>query len=247
MGSTGKMMVTVINGHVTGIPTYFPSPDGDARKNQLIMNITVNGKKKTDGTRPATIIPVKIWGKYGNIAAHQLKNGSCVNVTGELSSWRRDTGKTENGKRVFEERISINCDSFMHGGATGKELAELVNKNIAELNDAKAKGTIRPDAPLTIDIMLKKPEPTVVPDFNIALANQTGMYGNAKVWTKDRGFLGTNAAVSVAAPRNNAVSMGSAVIDEKINKLESLIAQVQAMNASAAQTESVDGFAAVGV
>jgi single-stranded DNA-binding protein len=232
----GKMLVSIMNGHVTGTPTFFVDPSGDAKKHQLTINVTVNGPKKKDGTRDADTIPCKIWGKYGAIAAHQLDNGSGVNIIGELKTWKRDTGKVNAaGKKEFDEKITIRVDNFFHTGATGKEGVALVTRNIAAFENAKALGQVHPAAICTPEIMLKKPEPVVVPDFNLLVAAQTGRYGFAKVWTKDRGFIGPqNAAAINAAAEAPMVSPNIALDLAELTKMVKILAASQAANAALA-------------
>jgi single-stranded DNA-binding protein len=252
----GKILVQILNGHVTGDTTYFVDASGDPKKNQLIMNVTTNGPKKKDGTRDADTIPCKVWGKYAGIAAHQLANGSGVNIDGELKTWRRDTGKVDpQGKRIFEEKISVKVNTFLHTGATNSEGLALAKKNIAEFEAAKARGEVHPAAICTPEIMLKKPEPVVVPDFNIAVAAQTGKYGFAKVWTKDRGYIGPQNAGASAAAVNTApaasamdvaslIAMVKALAEAQIKPSASApVPEVVPVGAAeAAGAQPVDGF-----
>ncbi len=69
-------------------------------------------------------------------------------------------------------------------------------------------------------------------DYNPQLAQQTGRYGNARVWIKGVGFLGAGA---VGQPVANAIDPAS-----KIAQMEQEIAQMKA--AGGAGAETVDAF-----
>jgi single-stranded DNA-binding protein len=200
MGNFGHARTQWTNAHVTGIPTFFPSPDGNPDRNCLTMNITINERKRKDGTRPSVTMPVKVWGKFANVCAHQLKNGSAINVFGDLKTWRRDTGVVDAaGKRDFDEKISIRMDEFEHCGMTNKENAANIDRNLAAFFARQAQGLERPDARPTGEMLSKVPEPTVIVDYNPVISAQTGMYGNAKVWVKGIGFIGPQNAQAIAA------------------------------------------------
>jgi hypothetical protein len=74
------------------------------------------------------------------------------------------------------------------------------------------------------DILPKK---SAMIDFNPQLAEQTGKYGHAKVWSKDRGFWGnaTPVQAAVAVDTNMAVQQLQAQITALINAQAATVTQ----------------------
>ncbi len=252
----GNAIAILTGAHVAGVPTFFPAADGDPKKHTLILNVMINGRKKKDGSRSVETHAVKFWGKYACIAAHQLKKGSAINVFGVYTTWQRDTGEVKNGKKVIEEKTSVRCDQFEHAGMTQKEVAAMIDVNLAAYYTGIAAGTIHPQTKLTSEMLMKKPELSVYGDYNPALAAQTGMYGNARVFVKGIGWLNGNGQVAQPA---SAIPADKATVDAIARRIVELqqgqLVDVAAMKAAekvevvpnAEVVAPIDAFAAAEV
>jgi hypothetical protein len=167
------------------------------------------------------------------VAACHLDKGRQISLIGELLSHTVDTGVVDAaGKKVMHRRNEVRVDRFWFGGDTLKELTQRVSKNLAAL---VATGT-----PITADLLVKSTRNATV-DYNPALAMQTGMYGNARVWIKGQGFLKAGApvvapAVPVVAPVAGAAPEKSR--EELMKELEDLRANV----AAGAEPAALDAF-----
>jgi hypothetical protein len=253
----GNAIAILTGAHVAGVPTFFPAADGDPKKHTLILNVMINGRKKKDGSRSVTTVPVKFWGKYATVAAHQLKVGSAINVFGVYTTWQRDTGEVKNGKKVIEEKTSVRCDEFFHAGMTNKQIAAMIDANLSAYYAGIAAGTIHPQTKLTSEMLMKKPELSVYGDYNPALAAQTGMYGYARVFVKGIGFLkGDGKVVQPAVPITNDPAAVDAIarriielqLEGKKVDLSTLKVAEKVEEVPAAQVDAgLDAFAAAAV
>jgi hypothetical protein len=91
-----------------------------------------------------------------------------------------------------------------------------INANLAK---AKAEGRLNPDATITAEELIEVTRPAAY-DYNPQLAQQTGRYGNARVWIKGVGFLGAGA-VAVGQPVADAIDPQTK-IDQMQKEIDSM-------------------------
>jgi hypothetical protein len=228
----GKFMVIGLNSHCASAPMFIPGDD--PRRNHTIVTVIANRGKSKAGVDLRAEVTLNIWGKYAGVAACHLDKGRQINFIGELLSHTKDTGAVgADGKKVMHRRNEVRVDRFFFGGDTLKELTSRVGKNLAAIQAA--------GQPITPDALLKSTKSATV-DYNPALAAQTGMYGNARVWIKGQGFLKPGAVAPqqvVAAPAGKVEGKTVEQLQKEMDDLKAAIAQAAAGNAAA----PVDAFA----
>lgn len=225
----GEFIVQGFNAHCAADPIFIPGETPN--KNHAIVTVIANRGKSKAGVDLRSEVTLNIWGKYANVAANHLGKGRQISFTGELLSYTFDTGTVNAaGKKVLHRRNEVRVDKFYFGADTMKELSERVGKNLAAL---QATGQ-----PLTGEALVKAVRNATV-DYNPALAMQTGMYGNARVYIKGQGFLKPGAAVIPAAkvpgPAEREKTMQELMAEKA--KLEADIAK-----AAAGAGAAVDAF-----
>ena len=225
----GKFIVQGINAYCAAAPIFLPG--ADVKKNHTLVTVIANRGTNKAGVEMRSEVTLNIWGKYAGVAACHLDKGRQISFEGELTSYTEDTGLVgANGKKIPHRRNEVRVDKFWFGADTQKELAQRVGKNLAAL---QASGQ-----PLSGDALIKITRNATV-DYNPALAAQTGMYGNARVYIKGQGFLKPGAAVIPAANVPGPV--------EREKTMEQLLAEKQALEAkiaaSAAGAGVVDAYA----
>lgn len=224
----GKIMTTLLNVHCASAPMFIPADD--PKRNHTIVTVIANRGKSKAGVDLRSEVTLNIWGKYAGVAACHLDKGRQINVVGELLSHTKDTGAVgADGKKIMFRRNEVRVDRFWFGGDTLKELTQRVGKNLAALQAA--------GQPITAEALLKSSRSATV-DYNPALAAQTGMYGNARVWIKGQGFLKAGA---VPVQQSAAVPKAKTV-EELQAELAALTAAVKNAQ-SAAVAAPVDAFA----
>lgn len=210
--------VTLTEVYVAGNPTFFPHSDPNKH---LTLVTAIENIKTSDGRDLRNEFTLAFWGKYAQIAALYLEKGRAINVQGRLRTRPIDTGRVKaNGKREIYRVTTVQVDKFEFGRDSMKALSARVNTNIQK---AKAEGLLPPNCTITAEYLLKvEPKPFV--EYNPAIAAQTGLYGNARVFVKGQGFLGPQNAPT-AAPATAPASAGT------VNNatIEALQAQIQAM------------------
>ena len=189
----GEFKALLTGARVAGDPTFIPGTDPS--KNHAIVTVMAN-RKGRDGKDYNEDITVHFWGKSANVAANYLCKGKQVNIEGRLNTRTIDTGQVKpNGKKVLYrivEVLAIRCELL---GDSLKEMAAAFDIGITNLKNS---GRLAPDTQISLTDVLPKKAPMV--DFNPALAAQTGKYGHANVWSKDRGSW--KPAGAAPAPRN---------------------------------------------
>jgi single-stranded DNA-binding protein len=159
----------------------------------MLTVICNRGKKPNTQEEMSDEITLNFWGKYANFAAKYLDVGREINVHGELRSHRHQTGQINpaSQKPIIERRVEILVNRCYFGKDSMKEMGSRVNAKIAALKQA---GRIPVDAILTAEELLAVERPNIG-DYNPAESAVTGKYGNAKVWVKGQGFIGTGGAI----------------------------------------------------
>jgi hypothetical protein len=233
MSNKGKFTVIGENVNVAGVPRLYPMGFDGHTKHCLNFNCIANGGKGADGTEYKTTMAVKGWGPFALALAQILKVGSALVIEGRLSSFMKPTGQVVNGKSTYNNVISITATEVQVIGESKKALNELIAKNVAELVKT---GVVRQEQMgiLTGDTLLKHPDMVMVKEFNAATAMQSGKFGLADIWTKDRGNWSAKPnTVTSAAP---AGVMGG--IDPDM--MAKLRAFMDAMTTTAAPAPVVD-------
>jgi len=236
----GKFVVTGINAHCAAAPMFLPG--ADVKGNHTIITVIVNRGKTKAGVEMKSAVTLNIWGKYAGVAACHLDKGRQINFLGELLDHTKDTGVIgPDGKKIIFRRNEVRVDKFYFGGDTLKELTARVGKNLAMLQAA--------NLPVTAEALIKTSRSATV-DYNPALAAQTGMYGNARVWIKGQGWLKPGAVVAAPAeiPAPAAVVVPAAAPVEG-KSMEALMAEQEELKAALANASAsavaapVDAFA----
>jgi len=216
------------NAHVAGTPTYFPSLT-DPSKSRCLVTVIKNRGKNAQNQDLRDEFTLVFWGKYAGTAAIFLDTGRCISVEGVARPYTTDTGTVRaDGKRNLNRITNIHVRHMEFGADTKKEMIARVTNNIAL---AKSQGLLDPNATITAEFLLNITRPAMH-DYNPAQAEQTGLYGNAKVFIKGRGFIGETAPVITTPPLTavaGAVPVAAEVVagTEEIASLESRLEGLQ--------------------
>jgi len=200
-----KLVLT--NVRLASDPTFFPHPTDTTKHRSLVTVIKNHGKNRTTGLeRKPTEYSLTFWGPYAQTCALYLAKGRAINVEVAPKSYSRETGRVKpTGAKEINRTTTFDVKSFEFSLDSKKELVKRINTNLAT---AKAQGRLNPDATITAEELILVVRPQAY-DYNPAVAAQTGMYGNAKVYIKGAGFLGgghvAGAAGAVPAGNNDAL------------------------------------------
>ena len=197
----GAMKVQLLNVRVAGKPTFMPG--SEPKRNHTMLTVICNrGKKPNTQEEMSDEITLNFWGKYADFAAKYLDVGREVNIDGELRSHRHQTGTVNptTGKQNIERRVEVLVNRCYIGKDSMKEMSARMNAKIAALI---AGGRLPQGTVLTAEELLAVDRPDIG-DYNPAIHDATGVYGNAKIWRKGTGFVGTGAAS--AAPGTGDVA-----------------------------------------
>lgn len=226
-----KLVLT--NVRLASDPTFFPHPT-DAKKHRSLVTVIKNhGKNKTTGLeRTPTEYSLTFWGSYAQTCALYLAKGRAINVEVAPKSYSRETGQVKaSGAKEINRTTTFDVKSFEFSLDSKKELVKRINTNLAI---AKAQGRLNPDATITAEELINVVRPQAY-DFNMQVASQTGMYGNAKVYIKGQGFLGT--VMPGAAPVS---AIPPAADNVMIAEMEKRIAVLKAAGGQPAATPVPD-------
>lgn len=180
----GNAKFDLTNARCLNDPIIIPSAS-DPTKNHTLITVIANRGKTKAGKQLTTVLPLSFWGPYAAVAAVHLKKGRQINVNGDLVSFLMDTGVVTNGKPQRFLRVEGRVAEFEFAGETMKELTARIEKNIASY---KAAGRIPAAVNVTGQELLAVQRPKSV-KFDMALASQTGMFGNARVFVKGQGWM----------------------------------------------------------
>lgn len=198
--------VLLTSARVARVPTFIPgnTPEG----NHAIVTVMVN-RKGRDGKVYTDAFTVHLWNKGASIAANYLSVGKRVNIEGRLQSYSEDTGQvTGAGKKILNNKVEVVCERIELGADSLKVTQAVFEAAIAA---KKAAGMLDPNVQLNYGELI--PKKSTMVDFNPALAAQTGTYGHAKVWSKDRGHWGGTAAAVVGPPATDQIAALQAQVD----------------------------------
>ena len=191
----GEFKALLTGARVAGEPTFIPG--ADPSKNHAMLTVMVNRKGK-DGKDYSEDMTVHFWGKPANVAANYLGIGKQCNIEGRLNSRTVDTGQMRaDGKKILYRIVEVTAIRCELLGDSLKELQAAFDAGIIALKNT---GRLDPQAQISLNDVLPKKGPMV--DFNPALSAQTGKYGHANVWSKDKGSW---------KPAMTAVAPGAAV------------------------------------
>jgi single-stranded DNA-binding protein len=206
----GEFKAILTGCRIAGDPTFIPGVD--ARNHHAIVTVMVN-RVDRQGNSHSDDITVHFWGKGANIAANYLTKGKQCNIEGRLQSYTTDTGTTRaDGRKILNRKVevtSIRCELL---GDSMKDIQKAFDEGVIAL---KSQGRLDPNAQINLVDILPKKGPMV--DFNPALSAQTGKYGHANVWSKDKG-LWKPAGAGTAAPNANATAV--AALQAQIDQLK---------------------------
>jgi len=227
MGNLGTIKVHMMNVRIAGKPTFMPAAD-PKRHHTMVTVICNRGVNPTNQQPMSDEVTLNFWGPYALTAAKYLDTGREINVEGELRSFRHQTGQVgANGKPVIERRVEVQVQKFFFGKDSLKELTARINARIAEL---KAGGRIPQQVILDAGELLtvNRPDPG---DYNPAIHDATGTYGNARIWRKGVGFVGQGAAA--AAPLNTGTAGDIASLTEQMRQIQAQLSAAQNAGATA--------------
>jgi hypothetical protein len=216
----GDLKAILTGVRVAADPTFIPG--ADPTKNHAIVTVMANRKDRA-GNVHTDSLTVHFWGKAANVAANYLGVGKQCNIEGRLQSYVTDSGTVRSdGKRILNRKVEVNALRCELLADSMKEIQATFDTNIAIL---KSQGRLDPNAQISlVDVLPKK---GAMVDFNPALSGQTGKYGHANVWSKDRGFWKSGTAVAGPA----------GVVDPKDAKIAELMAMNAALKAGQADGE----------
>jgi single-stranded DNA-binding protein len=222
-------MVFLSNVRVAGAPCFFPS--ADPKKHRCLVTVIKNRGKNAAGAEMTDEHSLVFWGKYAQTCALYIDKGRAINVLGVERSHSKDTGRLKpSGAKEINRSTSIHVKSFEFGADSKKALVKRITAN---LEKAKQEGRLNPDATITAEELITVMRPAAY-DYNPQAAQQTGRYGNARVWVKGIGFLGAGA-VAVADPQ-------AAQIDQMQKEIDAMKAEKGELVADAAVDAAVDAF-----
>jgi len=187
----GEFEAILTGARVAGQPTFIPGVSGPER-NHTIVTVMVN-RRGRDNKEFSDSLTVHFWGKSANMAANYLTIGKQCNIRGRLQDYTSDTGQVRNGKRILNRKVEVNAIRCELLADSLKEIQATFDAGILAMKNS---GRLDPNTQIThADVSPKK---SAMVDFNPVLAAQTGTYGKAKVWSKDRGFWTPGGAAPVA-------------------------------------------------
>jgi len=221
----GNMLFIGSDLRVASEVTFIPGATDPKRNHAILTVINNRGKHPRTGEDMTDEITLNFWNKYAGVAAHYLYPGKQINVEGRIQSYTEDTGQVRpNGGKKLNRKIEVVVTQMQLLGDSMKKINERVAKNIAML---KAAGRLPAEVILTAEELLKS-DKIPMTDFAPAVAAQTGRYGFARVWSKDRGFWDQNlaaaAATTTAAAPANVDLTNTAAIAAQIENLQKLLA-----------------------
>ncbi len=191
-----KMILS--NVRVVASPTFFPHAT-DPKKHKCMITVAKNhGKHRTTGQPlPPSYYELSFWAKKAQACALYLNTGKLISVEVIPRSRLVDTGRFKaNGKKEIYRLTNWIVWNFEFGADSMKELSARINGNLLL---AKAAGLLDANATVTAEVLLKTNRPAKY-DYTPALAEQSGLYGNARVWIKGRGFIGAGAVATTVIP-----------------------------------------------
>ena len=219
-------IMSLVNVHVAGTPTFFPN--ADPKKHRCLLTVMKNRGKNNAGQEMTDEMTLVFWGPYAQTAALFLDKGRCINAEVVPRPYSVDTGQVRaDGKKIIHRITNFSVRSFEFGGDTKKELVARITANIQK---AKQEGLLPVDATITAEYLIDIVRPQKY-DYNPQLVAQTGKYGNAKVFIKGTGFIVPTGVV--ASP-----SLVPEVVD--VNDVDALQERVDALKEAKAEIANAE-------
>jgi single-stranded DNA-binding protein len=216
--------IILSNVRIAGAPTFFPGTDPS--KHRCLVTVIKNRGNNKAGQPMRDEFTLVFWGKYAQTCALYLSTGRAINVEVVPRTYTIDSGQVRpDGRKILHRITNFHVRSFEFGADSMKELSARINANIVA---AKAEGLIDPNATVTAERLLKVVRPQSY-DYNPQLAEQSGMYGNARVFVKGRGFIGSGTSTGAGA---------------QMDEVAALKARLAALEASGAGQNGVTPFPA---
>jgi len=192
MSNLGNFKILGTSVRAAGPPTFIPNL-ADPTKNHAMVTGIVNRGPHPKTAQPMTErITLHFWNKLASVAACYITTGKQFNIDGTLRVHVTDTGQVRNGKKVLNSDASVRVSSLELLSDSKKIMDATFAQSLIGLIAA---GKLPPGTILTYDDFFPKKEKLQA--FNPGLSAQTGVYGHAKVWTKDRNFWGGPAGMAV--------------------------------------------------
>jgi len=215
MGEFGAILTGC---RVAGVPTFIPGVNGS--RNHTIVTVMVN-RQDRKGNPHSDDVTVHFWDKSADVAANYLGVGKQCNIRGRLQSYTVDTGQVRgDGKKILHRKVEVVATRMELLGDPLKEIQAAIDANLMVLKNS---GRLDPNAQISaIDILPKK---SAMVAFNPTLSAQTGMYGVAKVWSKDKNHWGGNAT---GAPATAPTVVNTGKLADLERQIEQLKAQATA-------------------
>lgn len=225
----GKILVVGMDVRTASKVTFIPG--AEVKRNHAILTIINNrGINTANQQALQDEVTLNFWGKYAGVASFFLYPGKQINFEGRLQSYTTDTGTVKNGKKVLIRKNEIVVDMMQLLGDSLKELNRRLGINSIVL---KAAGRMQAQETFSVEELLRNPENIPLSDFNAAIAAQTGLYGKARVWSKDRGFWDEHLVGGGAG----YVAPAATDIAAMAKELEAMKLKMAAMTAGAAVAE----------
>jgi len=194
----GDFKVTGTSVRAAGPPTFIPNLADPTKNHAMVTGIVNRGINPNNQQQMTERITLHFWNKLASVAACFITTGKQFNVHGNLRVHVTDSGQVRNGKKVLNSDVSIRVASLELLSDSKKMLDATFAQSLANMI---AGGKLPPNTVLTYDDFFPKKEK--LQTFNPALSGQTGAYGYAKVWTKDRQFWGGAAAAGGVVAGND--------------------------------------------
>jgi len=237
----GNMLFIGTDLRVASEVTFIPGATDPKRNHSILTVINNRGKHPRTQEDMTDEITLNFWNKYAGVAAHYLYPGKQINVEGRIQSYTEDTGQVRpNGGRKLNRKIEVVVTQMQLLGDSMKKINERIAKNILAL---KAAGRLPQEVVLSAEELLKT-DKIPMTDFAPAVSAQSGRYGLARVWSKDRGFWDQNLAAATTVAAGAGVTTAPAGLDlSNPQAIANHIAQLQGL-LNAANTGAGAGNAA---
>jgi hypothetical protein len=207
-GDFGKTRVLLNNARLAADPVLFPGRNADGTYNPQLDRATVTVIINRGQGNP-TAVRITCFGIAARILSLYCMKGKQVDIEGNLTSFLRDTGEidpnTGKTKKVNEVGVAVNGGGISLGADPMSVTDLVVKRNLgAALQGLKDKGLMAPQDNIDVIVnaisaqalLSSNKEP--MRDFNPNESGATGKFGNARVWTQDRGWWDQNVAVATA-------------------------------------------------
>lgn len=229
----GDFKVSGTSIRAAGPPTFIPNLADPTKNHTMVTGIVNRGPHPTNGQQMTERITLHFWNKLAAVAACYINTGKQFNIDGSLRVHVTDTGQTRNGKKVLNGDASVRVSNLELLSDSKKTMDAAFAQG---LNALIAAGRLAPNTVLALDDFLPKKEKLQA--FNPALAAQTGVYGHAKVWTKDQLFWGGGKG-SVVPAAAAPVGDTNAIIANLRQQLATLTGQPVVVPGAEVVTEAV--------